>query len=175
MSSKSPVINYTPTSWHVLKTYRKNVLSGYYLRVKKQPNKTLETNPICHLQQAFFKKNFYLWYLVIDDPPETFDLFNDYSTKIGYSIVNTIDNTDNVKLTTYLRNSVPQTIVLTPLLPTEILNIIKSLNPNTATGYDNISSFFLCLGGDVLAPKLLLYFSTALEFGIIPQILRLRK
>ena len=51
-------------------------------------------------------------------------------------------DTDNVKFTTYLRNSVPQTIVLTPPLPTAILNIIKSLNPNTATGYDNISSFF---------------------------------
>ena len=59
-------------------------------------------------------------------------------------MVNAIDNTDNVKFTTYLRNFVPQTIVLTPPLPTEILNIIKSLNSNTVTSYDKISSFFLC-------------------------------
>ena len=44
--------------------------------------------------------------------------------------------------------------MLTPPLPTEILNIIRSLNPNTASGHDNVSSFFLRLGGDVLAPKL---------------------
>ena len=72
-----------------------------------------------------------------------------------------IDNTDNVKFTIYLWNSVSQTIVLTPPLSTKILNIIKSLNPNIATGYDNISSFFLRLGDDVLASKLSLCFSTA--------------
>ena len=65
--------------------------------------------------------------------------------------------------------------MLTPLLPTKILNIIKSINPNTATGYDNISSFFLRLGGDVLAPKLSLYFSTAFEIGIFPQIFKTGK
>ena len=65
--------------------------------------------------------------------------------------------------------------MLTPPLPTEILNIIRSLNPNTASGYDNVSSFFLRLGGDVLAPKLSQYFSTALEFGIFPQIFKTGK
>ena len=65
--------------------------------------------------------------------------------------------------------------MLTPPLPTGILNIIKSLNPNTASGYDNVSSFFLHLGGDGLAPKLSLYFSTALEFGILPQIFKTGK
>ena len=65
--------------------------------------------------------------------------------------------------------------MLTPPLPTEILNIIQSLNPNTATGYDNISSFFLRLVGDVLAPKLPRYFSTAHEFGIFSQIFKTGK
>ena len=113
--------------------------------------------------------------LVIDDLLKISNLFNDYFTKVAHSIARAIDNTNNVKFTTYLKNSVPQTIVLTPPLPTEILNIIKSLNPNTGTGYDNISSFFLRLGGDVLAPKLFLYFSTALEFGIFPQIFKTGK
>ena len=114
-------------------------------------------------------------HLVIDDPPKMSNLFNDYFTKIGHTIANAIDNTDNVKFTSYLKNSVPQTIVLTPPLPTEILNIIKSLYPNTATGYDYISSFLLRLGGDVLAPKLSQYFSTALEFGIFSQIFKTAK
>ena len=65
--------------------------------------------------------------------------------------------------------------MLTPSLPTEILNTIKSLNPNTAFGYDNLSSFFLRLGGDELAPKLSLYFSTALEFGMFPRIFKTGK
>ena len=65
--------------------------------------------------------------------------------------------------------------MLTPPLPTEILNIIKSLNPNTASSCDNVSSFFLRLGGDVLTPKLSRYFSTALEFGTFPQIFKTGK
>ena len=113
-------------------------------------------------------------HLVIDDPPKMSNLFNDYFSLVT-RFANAIDNTDNVKFTSYLRNSVPQTIVRTPPLPTEILNIIKSLYPNPATEYDNISSFLLRLGGDVLAPKLSLYFSTALEFGIFPQISKTAK
>ena len=113
--------------------------------------------------------------LVIDDPLKISNLFNDYFTKVGHSIARAIDNTDDVKFTTYLKNSIPQTIVLIPPLPTEILNVIKSFNPNTASGYDNVSSFVLRLGGDVLAPKLSLYFSTALEFGIFPQIFKTGK
>ena len=113
--------------------------------------------------------------LVIDDPLKISNLFNDYFTKVGHSIALAIDNIDDVKFTTYLRNSVPQTIVLTFPLPTENFNIIKFLNPNTATGYDNIFPFFLHLGGDELAPKLSLYFSKALEFGIFPQIFKTGK
>ena len=75
------------------------------------------------------------------------------SQKIGHSIANAIDNNNSVKFTTYLRNSVPQIIVLTPPFPSEIITIINSLNPNTASGYNNISSFFLHLGDDVIAPK----------------------
>ena len=113
--------------------------------------------------------------LVIDDPPKISHLFNDYFTKIGHSIANTIDNTDYVKFTTYLRNSVPQIIVLTPPLRTEIHNIIKSLNANTGTGYDNISSFFLHLGGDVLAPNYRCISALHSNLAYFHQFLRLQK
>ena len=65
----------------------------------------------------------------MDDPPKISNHFNGYFTKFGHPIANAIDNTDNHKFTTRLRNSVSQTIVLTPPLHTKILNIIKSLNP----------------------------------------------
>ena len=113
--------------------------------------------------------------LVIDDPLKISNLFSDYFTKGGLSITRQLITLIMLNLLPYLRNSVPQPIVLTPPLPTEILNIIKSLNPNNATGYDNISSFFLSLGGDVSAPKLSLYFSTALKFGIFPQLFKTGK
>ena len=59
--------------------------------------------------------------------------------------------------------------------PNEILNIICSLNIHKASGYDNISSFFLGLGGEVLAPILSVYFSYALEHGIFPNIFKTAK
>ena len=41
--------------------------------------------------------------LVIDDPLKISNLFNDYFIKVGHSIARAIENTDDVKLTTYLR------------------------------------------------------------------------
>ena len=69
----------------------------------------------------------------------------------------------------YLSNSVSQTIVLYQLSPFEIFNIINTLNPNKACGHDNIPSFFLRLGAEVLAPILLLYFGFAIELDVFPQ------
>ena len=51
----------------------------------------------------------------------------------------------------YLQNPVSPTIVLNPLLPAEILNVMNSLKSFKACGYDNIPAHFLKLGGEVLA------------------------
>ena len=71
--------------------------------------------------------------------------------------------------TTYLSNSVSQTIVLSHPLPLEIYNTIKTLDHNEASGVDDISSFFLLLGAEVLAPVLSLYFSAAIDLGVFPH------
>ena len=54
--------------------------------------------------------------------------------------------------------------------PIEIFNIINSLNVKKAVGPDNISSFFLHMGGEILAPVLSLYFGHAFELGLFPKI-----
>ena len=46
--------------------------------------------------------------------------------------------------------------------------MINSLNPHTASGYDNISAYFLRLGNEVLAPILTAYFTWAIEKEIFP-------
>ena len=45
--------------------------------------------------------------LVIDDPLKISNLFNDYFAKVGHSNARAINNTDEVKFTTYLKNTVP--------------------------------------------------------------------
>ena len=81
-----------------------------------------------------------------------------------------------------------QTIVLEPPQPIEVFNAINSLNLHKASGYDNISSFFLRLGNEMLAPILsvyfgrrrrrlifTLYFGVVFELGFFPQIFKSAK
>ena len=130
MHTKNPFINYMPTSLHELKTYKKMYYKAAILQRKNNPKElwklihSVISNKPSSTKPSISKIN--VDDLIIDDPLKIPNLFNDYFTKVGHSIAHEIDNTDDVKFTTYLKNSVPQTIVLTPPLPTEILNIIKS-------------------------------------------------
>ena len=94
---------------------------------------------------------------------------------MGLQISNTVNTNNASNFKACLRNSVLQSIFLEPHEPNEIFNIIRSLNIHKASGYDNISSFFLRLGGQVLAPILSVYFGYALEHGIFPHIFKTAK
>ena len=61
---------------------------------------------------------------------------------------------DNADFKTFRNNSVSQSIVLKLPQPIEIFNISNSSNIKKAVGCDNISSFFLRMGGKILAPVL---------------------
>jgi len=104
----------------------------------------------------------------IDDPQEISQQFNNYFVNNGQAIANSIDKS-------YLGKSISQTIILDPPKPVEIFNIINSLNPNKASGSDNISSFFLRIGNEVLAPTLSLLFSQVFELGFFPNIMKIAK
>ena len=69
----------------------------------------------------------------------------------------------NADFETFLNNSVSQFIVLELPQTIEIFNIINLINVKKAVGCDNISSFFLRMGGEILAPVLSLYFGHAFE------------
>ena len=112
---------------------------------------------------------------VIRIPPEISEKFNKYFAEIGLQISNIVYTNNASTFKAYLRNSVSQLIFLEPPEPNEILNIIRSLNIHKASGYDNISSLFLHLGDEVLAPFLSVYFGNALEHGIFPNIFKTAK
>ena len=97
------------------------------------------------------------------------ELFNDYFVKTRQFKRNKTTNLLNLDLNLYLKNNVFTTIVLSSTQPAELFDIINSLNHNKACGYDNISSYFLCLGAEILAPILSVCFKLALELGIFPQ------
>ena len=72
----------------------------------------------------------------------------------------------------FLKKTVSQTIVLDLPQPIEIFNVINSLNPRKANGYDNISSYFLRIGNKISAPALSLFFECVFELGVFPQIFK---
>ena len=109
---------------------------------------------------------------IINNPSKISEKFNKYFAEIGLQISNTVNTNNASNFKAYLRNSVSQSIFPEHPEPNEILNIICSLNVDKTSSYDNISSFFLRLGGEVLAPILLVYFGYALEHGIFPNIFK---
>ena len=74
-----------------------------------------------------------------------------------------------------MKSSVSPTIFLDPPQPIEIFNAINSLKIHKASGCDNISSFFLRMGNEVLAPILSIYFGLVFELGSFPQIFKTAK
>ena len=113
--------------------------------------------------------------IVTDDLTEISEQFNNYFVKIGRTIANNVHKSDDSDFKSYLKHSISSTIVLDPPQPVEIFNVINSLNPHTASGYDNISAYFLRLGNEVLAPILTAYFTWAFEKGIFPCTLKTAK
>ena len=51
----------------------------------------------------------------------------------------------------------------------EVKNLINSLNLRKSVGHDNISSYYLRIGSDILAPALCYFIDNAFRRGIFPQ------
>ena len=105
---------------------------------------------------------------------EIAELFNNYFVEIGHLIAKSVSTTETPDFKSFLKNPVSQTIVLEPPHPIEVFNAINSLNLHKASGYD-ISSFFLRLGNEILAPILSVYFGVVFELGFFSQIFKTAK
>ena len=79
---------------------------------------------------------------------------------------------DNADFKTFQNNSVSQSIVIELPQSIKIFNSTNSLNFKKAVSFDNISSFFLRMGGEISAPVLSLYFGQAFDLGLFPKIFK---
>ena len=57
----------------------------------------------------------------------------------------------------------------------EVFHMINLINPNKASGADNINPFFLRIRAAVLAPILSIYFQWSFDLGIFPQAFKTAK
>ena len=95
---------------------------------------------------------------VIEDSSKIADCFNQFFVEIGHSIANNVNKSLHTDYTIYLRNPVLHSIVLDSPIAIEIFHLINWINPNKASGANNINPFFLRIGAVVLAPILSIYF-----------------
>ena len=112
---------------------------------------------------------------VIEDSTKIADCFNQFFVEIGHLIANNVNKFLHTEYTTYLRNPVLHSLVLDPPTAIEIFYLINSINPNKASGADNINPFFLRIEAVVLAPILLIYFQWSFDIGIFPQAFKTAK
>ena len=111
----------------------------------------------------------------VDERDEITEHFNNYFVEIGHLIAKSVSFSEKTDFKSFLKNSVSETIVLDPPQPIEVFNAINSLNLHKASGCDNISSFFLRMGNDTLAPMLSFYFGLVFELGFFPHIFKTSK
>ena len=111
----------------------------------------------------------------IEDPPAMAELFNNYFVKISETIASSSANTVSSDFRLYLKHSTLETIVLDAPQPTEIYNLINTLNPSKTRGKDDISPFFIILGAEVLAPFLSVYFGFCFELDFFPSTFKTAK
>ena len=102
--------------------------------------------------------------------------FNDYFCKIGSKLAERINCTsDKDSYRSYLKNHNPFSIFLNPSSPSEIINVISSLNNSKSTSNDNISTYFLKIGSSALCYPLSILFNKAFSIGIFPACLKTAK
>ena len=102
------------------------------------------------------------------------NILNNYFVNIGTTLANSIPDYTNLT-STFLCNRSSNSIFLKDTDPEEILQIISSLNPKKAVGYDGISSKILQTLGYVISPILSNIFNKSMQLGIFPDKLKIAK
>ena len=92
--------------------------------------------------------------VTVEDQSHIAKIFNRYFVEIGQLLAQNVNTLDSTDFRSFLKNSVSDLMVLDPPQPNEIYNSINTLNIHKACGYDDIFSYFLRLGNEVLAPFL---------------------
>ena len=93
--------------------------------------------------------------------------FNNYFTTIGDNLANKISCSD-VNPTSYI-SPVNSAFSFAEISLESVLKTLKSINPNKATGPDNIPNKVLKMAAEILSPSLSAIFNRSLSMGIYPD------
>lgn len=102
---------------------------------------------------------------------------NQYFVNVGKQLANTILDRRRISETSLIRNNMtwsgnPNSLVLLPTDVDEIKQVINSLKPSSACGWDGLSSMFFKLTKNSLATPVTIICNMCLEQGIFPDALK---
>ena len=110
----------------------------------------------------------------IRDPNEIADKFNNYFTKIGKSLANKFDSSnDNYK--TYLGESSNMSMYLTKTNSTEISKLISNLDNKKSPGHDGFSGKFIKLCSPYISELLANILNSCISNGVYPDSLKIAR
>jgi len=110
----------------------------------------------------------------ITDPSKIADNFNHYFSNLGPSLARSITPSLQ-RPADYLQTSVADSIFLSPVTPSEIVDHIALMKNSTSKGYDDVALGVLKHTANELSGVLAQVFNCSLEQGVFPDQLKLAK
>ena len=112
---------------------------------------------------------------VVRNPQDIADCFNEYFANVGAKLSGNIPRHASNAYTQYLQGSYPDSLMLTPCTPAEILNIIANLNDKDSAGSDEIPLSLLKKCAQPLTLILSMLVNNAFCTGHFPDELKIAK
>ena len=110
----------------------------------------------------------------VKDPSDIANAFNSFFSSIGPDLASKI-RCNNLHFSKFLSRRLTKTIFFDITTQSEIVNIVKSLQPKTSTGYDGLSMKLLKQIIQSIAQPLEYIFNISLSCGICPSLLKIAK
>lgn len=154
----------------------------YYASFKKCQNKPVKMwtliHTLCHnkAKEVIAPAKLQTESNIITDKTEMCECFNEFFSSIGEKLANSISNIyvkPNISMDTKSTSS--ELFVLSPTSTEEVSEIIETLNCNTASGIDEISTKVLKCIKNLILVDLTSCINKCLELGIFPENLKRAK
>ena len=110
----------------------------------------------------------------VTDKQTIAEYFNNYFTHIGKNLADTLPELETTPQD-YLSGDYPNNMFIEPVIPEEVLKLIKSLKTKTSCGHDEISSKLLKTVADEITVPLAHILNISFSTGEIPEDMKIAK
>ena len=106
---------------------------------------------------------------IISNPNQITESFNNFFTKIGENLAQSLGNNEPEDYKEYLGDPIPQSLSLTETDQTEIGRLLENIDPKKSTGNDDLPGIFLKISAPTIAGPLSKLFNLSINSGEYPK------